>query len=257
MLFTDGPPSSIQDLAAQDSQLLTVASIEGIDVSAKLALAHQELALDLRSMLERQRYADQSWAFWLEPPARLHGVVVTPTLKNWHTFHSLEMVYRDAYYNQLNDRYAAKRDAFAGLARNAREQLIALGLGMTPNPVPQAVSPNASSGLGGALAAGTYYVTATWLNAFGEEGAAATPAAVTLAGVGNLVVQAVNPPAAANGWNAYIGAAPDAMTLQNTAPIPADQPWVQSNPLSSSGAAPGSGQKPGYHRPIPRVTGRG
>ena len=62
MLFTDGPPSNIQDLAAQDSQLLSVASVEGIDVTVKLALAHEELALDLRDMLESQRFAAQPFA---------------------------------------------------------------------------------------------------------------------------------------------------------------------------------------------------
>ena len=42
-LFTDGPVSSIDDLAAQDTQLLDVANAEGIDVTRKLGLAQDEL----------------------------------------------------------------------------------------------------------------------------------------------------------------------------------------------------------------------
>ena len=34
-LFTDGPISCIEDLTAQDSQLLNVASVEGIDMTQK------------------------------------------------------------------------------------------------------------------------------------------------------------------------------------------------------------------------------
>ncbi len=44
-------------------------------------------------------------------------VVVTPPLKLWHMFLSLEMVYRDAYNSQLNDRYAGKRDEFHGMVK--------------------------------------------------------------------------------------------------------------------------------------------
>ena len=43
---------------------------------------------------------------------RSRQVVVTPPLKLWHTFRTLEMVYGDAYNSQLNDRYAGKRDEF-------------------------------------------------------------------------------------------------------------------------------------------------
>ena len=41
-LFMDGPISNIDDLAGQDSQLLDVANVEGIDVTRKLALAQDE-----------------------------------------------------------------------------------------------------------------------------------------------------------------------------------------------------------------------
>jgi len=49
-LFIDGPASSMEDLAAQDSQLLDVASVENIDVTQKLALAQDELTLELNAL---------------------------------------------------------------------------------------------------------------------------------------------------------------------------------------------------------------
>ena len=50
-LFTDGPISCIEDLTAQDSQLLNVASVEGIDTTQKMAIAQEELAMDLIGVL--------------------------------------------------------------------------------------------------------------------------------------------------------------------------------------------------------------
>src|ERR1043166_3854550 len=101
-LFTDGPPSSMEDLSAQDSQLLTVANTEGIDVTQKLQLAHQEVGLELETLLCRTSPAGHM--FWISTQPKVEDVVITPGLQLWHAFRTLEMVYADAYQNQLNDR---------------------------------------------------------------------------------------------------------------------------------------------------------
>jgi hypothetical protein len=49
-LFTDGPASNIEDLAAHDSQLLTIAKSEGIDVTVKLALAQEAVGIELEEL---------------------------------------------------------------------------------------------------------------------------------------------------------------------------------------------------------------
>src|SRR5579883_2891896 len=107
-LFTDGPPATVEDLVVLDSQLLTVANVEGIDVTQKLELAHQELGLELTAQLKRWGNYEE-W-LWVSQYPKLNCVVVSPALKLWHSYRSLEMVYRDAYNSQLNDRYAGKRD---------------------------------------------------------------------------------------------------------------------------------------------------
>ncbi len=78
-LFTDGPISCIEDLAAQDSQLLNMASVEGIDVTQKIAIAYEELAMELYTALNRFGYLNQ--LFWLAPQPKLDRVVVTPPLQ--------------------------------------------------------------------------------------------------------------------------------------------------------------------------------
>ena len=127
-LFTDGLMSGMEDLAAQDTQLTNVANVEGIDVTQKLVLAQEELALEITALLTGSRCGDQ--AIWLQAQPRINNLVVTPALKLWHTFRALEMVYGDAYSSQLNDRYAAKRDQFHERAKWAYERLLLLGMGI-------------------------------------------------------------------------------------------------------------------------------
>src|SRR5947209_10460018 len=127
-LFTDGPVSCILDLTARDTQLLNVAVAEGIDVTQKLALAQDELALEVATLLTRSSYVDQMLSFSAQPD--LGSVVVTPAMKLWHTLRSLELVYADAYNNQLNDRYAGKRDQFRKMADSAYETLVQIGIGI-------------------------------------------------------------------------------------------------------------------------------
>ena len=257
-LFIDGPVSSVEDLAAQDSQLLDVASVEGIDVSQKLALAQDELTLEISALLTRLSYVDQ--LFWLAPQPNIGSVVVTPALKLWHTFRSLEMVYTDAYNSQLNDRYAGKRDQFHARAQWAYETLVLAGIGVASVPVPQAATPTVTAAAapapGTPLPDGTYYATVAWVNAAGEEGACAQPAIVATTGSSLRVQPAGAPPKTAAGWNVYVGAGPDSMALQNGPPIALGQTWLQPAAVAA-GRPPGLGQRPTYLKPVPRVIQRG
>jgi hypothetical protein len=252
-LFTDGPVSGIDDLSAQDSQLLDVASTEGIDVSRKLAAAQDDLGVELTVLLNKLRFADQ--AFWVASPPNLGMVVVTPPLKLWHTYLSLEMVYRDAYNSQLNDRYAGKRDQFHEMAEWAREKLIQTGTGIAARPVARAATPQVTA-LPGGLADGTYYVSMAWVNGNREEGASAVPAVITIAS-STLQVQPGPPPDNAIGWNVYVGSEEDGMVLQNEQPIGGGAMWRQPDSPATAGRGPGLGQDPNYFKPTPRLIQRG
>ena len=244
-LFTDGPLSSMEDLIAHDSQLLEVASTEGIDVTRKLALAQEELGMELTAMLPRAGTA-----------AGLESVVSTTALRLWHTFHALALVYRDAHYGQLNDRYKGKWEEYERLAEWAAEKVMQCGVGMVWNPVPQAQAPQLAP-VTGPLPEGTYYVSVAWINGEGEEGAASFPAAISLNA--GQTVRAMPPaaPAGAVGWNVFAGSAPDGMCIQNEAPIALNMAWTLVTDLRAGGRKPGSGQAPSYLRALPRLLQRG
>ncbi|HTX39700.1 MAG TPA: hypothetical protein VME43_32005 [Bryobacteraceae bacterium] len=239
-LFTDGPVSTIEELAGHDSQLLNVATVEGIDVTTKLELAQEELGIELETLLERRL---------------LDKVVVTPPLRLWHAYRSLEMVYQDAYSNQLNDRYANKRDEFRDLARWAMDRLIRLGVGLVHHPVPKAAEPCVTL-TPGLLPDGTYYATVSWVNAAGEEGDCADVVSVVTAS-STFVVNPRRAPGVAVGWNVYAGAAPEQVVLQNTVPNPVGATWVQPEPLVTDGKRPGQGQGPNTLYRIARRISRG
>jgi hypothetical protein len=254
-LFTDGLVSSIDDLSAQDSQLLDVSTAENIDVTQKLALAQEEIALGLDTLLTGTSYPDQS--LWLAPRAGVNRVVVTPALRLWHTYRALEMVYADAYNSQLNDRYAGKRNQFHSMASWAYDKLARIGAGMVIDPIPKAAMPTVTA-LASAtpLPGGTYYATVAWTNQAGEEGASAAPNTISTASQ-TLLVQPVNPPKNAVGWNAYVGVDSDSMFRQNSAPIAIAQTWTQPAPLTTTGQRAGQGQTPNFTKPVPRVLQRG
>ena len=51
-------------------------------------------------------------------------------MKRWHALHTLAIFYRDAYNNQLNDRYLAKWNEYLLLARGAQDVTTQYGIGL-------------------------------------------------------------------------------------------------------------------------------
>ncbi|HJZ98193.1 MAG TPA: hypothetical protein VKE70_16900 [Candidatus Solibacter sp.] len=107
MLFTDTPVIAIEELADHETVILDTASTEGINLTVKIGLATNEVGLQLQSRFPKLGLVNFA----------LNNVVVTPALRLWLTFHTLEIVYRDAFHNQLNDRYKAKWDEYKNLPR--------------------------------------------------------------------------------------------------------------------------------------------
>ena len=167
--------------------------------------------------------------------------MVTRQLKRWHAVHTLEIVYRDAFNNQLNDRYQPKFLEYQELSRNAREHTFHFGVGLALTPIPQAQAPVLSA-VAGLIPETTYYARASWVGASGQEGA---PSEMTAYGApaGSLpVVQMVNPPAAATAFNVYLGLTPEGLALQNPTPVPVGQSFTLAETGLAAGAAPGDGQ---------------
>lgn len=250
MLLTDGSPNTTEDLRVYESAILGVANSEMIDLNVKLDLATEEIAEEVLDFLLDHTSAD--WQvfsrFQLGMPAAgrrktgVSDVVVTRQMKRWHAVHALKIVYRDAFNNQLNDRYQAKFLEYQKLVLDARERNFHFGVGLALVPIPQAIAP-VFSAVAGNVPAVTYYARASWAGAPGQEGA---PSQITTydAPAGSLpsIQTPGPPPAAATGFNVYLGLTADALTLQNQTPVPVGQSFTLPGTGLVAGSVPGDGQ---------------
>jgi hypothetical protein len=256
MLLTDGNPNTSAGLVVYETEILDVASTEGIDLDQKLTLATEEISQDvLNVLLDHTRMTDPVASAMAGPNARrtigVSDVVVSARMTRWHALHTLAVTYRDAFNNQLNDRYRAKWKEYTLLAQGARTTAYGFGIGIVAGPVPQA-QPAVLSIASGDGQGGTFYVQTTWVNANGSEGAPSIETALTVAAQNDLVVTPVNPPAVASGFNVYIGASSGGETLQNSAPVPVGGSFTMPDTGVALGTPVGTGQVASYY-----VTGAG
>lgn len=253
-LFSDGPISDAEDLQRYENDILNVATAESIDLGAKIMLAQQDLANELLLFLFRRScLGDYSLA--ARRSQGLRDVVVTEPMRQWHVQRTLSLIYRDAYNNQLNDRYQGKWAEYEQLARVSAQTYFQIGVGLVADPVPMAGAPALSS-VPGTAAGGLFYVAVTWVNATGQEGA---PSKFVPLGTSNgqqLVVTVSGPPQDVTGWNAYVGTSPGSLTLQSQNSTENSSSWTMiSGP--NPGAPLPTGQPPTWFVVDHRVIQRG
>ena len=242
MLLTDGRPNDTEALRAYESSILELANTEQIELDKKLDLALGEISEDILDVLldHTRSYDPQST---IRRSIGVSDVVVTPQLRRWHTVHTLEAVYRDAFHNQLNDRYKGQFEQYHELSKNAREHTLRFGIGLVSLPIPKAQQPSFSF-VPGLIPATTYYVRVSWVGPGGKEG---TPSDETTydAPAGSLPkVTAVNPPAVASGFNVYLGPAPGCGKLQNSTPVAVGASFTLPITGLANGPSAGNGQTP-------------
>jgi len=243
MLLTDGNPNTDEDLRVYESGILDVSHGEMINLVAKLGLATEEISeIVLNILLDHTSIA--TGGDMTRRALGVSDVVVTRQLKRWHALYTLAIFYRDAYNNQLNDRYLAKWNEYVLLARGARDTTLQYGIGLVTTPIPEAGTPVLGSAPG-LLPATVYYVQISWVSATGAEG---NPGKATAfeAPVASLltVTNGSNVPAVATAFNVYVGLTDCPLTLQNSSPIPIGQIFTEASTGLIAGVPAGMGQSP-------------
>ncbi|MGA2598955.1 MAG: hypothetical protein ABSH09_18425 [Bryobacteraceae bacterium] len=240
-LLTDGLLNTSGALQQYENAILGVAATEEIDVTAKASLAQEEIATHLHLFLDRS--ALHSREFLVRRHVDVRDIVVTRPLKRWHAYRTLAMIYRDAYNNQLNDRYQGKWTEYETLAAGAEQVFYRAGAGIVQNPVPRASEPLLTTiplGVSGI----SYYVRISWINAFRQEGCASEIQQATTSDGSAMVVASAEGPEGIDSWNVYAGSGPESVQLQNATPIPIAGTWILPPNGLISGKAPGDGQTP-------------
>jgi hypothetical protein len=252
-MLLDGPPSTIEDLTAWDSDLLNVAVTEGIDLTTKLQLAAATVGRAVETMLLSA--LPFHGAIRSSSPTLRH-TAVTPQLKQWHTCLSLRLVYQDLYYSRLNDRYQAKMKLYSEEEAQALDDLRTIGLGVVFDPLPQALPPTIEM-VSTADAGGTMYVGVTLVNNRGEEGMMSVPIEADTQDSSAASISIIALADNAIGWNLYAGVAPDALTRQNSQTLDPLTSITLAPGQLSAGPKPGSGQRANLLYPIARRILRG
>jgi hypothetical protein len=242
-LLTDGGISTIQDLQGFDSAIVEVARVEGIHLPKKLELTEQHIALQLKRFVLSGGYEGRIG--YRDGDLDLRKIVVTEGLSRWHALKTLEAVYGDAYYRNLNDRYAAKQEWFAEQAREAWELLASTGVGCVGNPVARAGPPELSAAPV-PVTAGTYFVAVAWRNAEGAAGAVSEPAVRFVEQGEGLRVTSAGMDGSVTGYDVYVGLSEDVLYRQNAQPVPAAQSWEAPGHIALSGPVAGRGQAPEF-----------
>lgn len=248
-LFIDSEINDLRDLQKQESGILDVTSSEQIDITAKTGLAQDLITASVLIFL--MRHSSQ------EPPGTLFGsqsnarrrllgvsdVVLTEPLKRWHALKCLELIYQDAYYNQLNDRYKGKWMQYEQRAVTAEKQLLQIGIGLVADPVSKAQPPLLVA-VAGTTQATSYYVRIAWSNISGQEGLASDVVGLQTVDGTQLVVSAQQAPPNAFSWNVFAGLTPEGVTLQNDLPISTQVDWTIPATGLRKGRPLGNGQIP-------------
>ncbi|MEO8049690.1 MAG: hypothetical protein ABI833_04675 [Acidobacteriota bacterium] len=259
-LLTDGNPNDTEALRVYEAAIPEVANVESIDLDVKLCLATEEISQDVLGVLMGNMRAQYSSSYSAAGGDRrrigVSDVVVSPQMKRWHALHTLALVYRDAYNNQLNDRYWNKWEEYRELAIGAKERTLEFGIGLVATPVPRAAMPVLGT-TAGPSAATIYYAQVSWLSATGQAG---SPSLVTNFQTDDnslLTAAAVSAPPVAAGWNVYLGLTSSTLTLQNSAPLAMGATFTLPVAGLVSGPGPGDGQMADMFVPGDRILRRG
>jgi hypothetical protein len=257
-LFTDADIVTIDDLLPFEASLIQVASTHGINVDTKIGLATSTIGERLLQLLLDTGVSDPQW--FSRRVIGLSTVVVTPPLQKWLCFEALTQVFAEAYNLQLNTRFEGKWKQYREEAKRAFEHTIQVGLGVVFKPLPKPKLPPVSIQQGTAPAE-PLFVRTSWVNGRGGESALSPINGMVVNNQSGISVQmsegVLEAPAAALGWNVYVGSDADRITLQNGNMLALGSTWN----LPASGIVDGvtatNGQSPDYFVSVSRQIRRG
>lgn len=241
-LFTDAGIVTITDLQTYEGTIAQVASAHDINVNTKISLATN--AIGDRLMLWLLNIGASDPQFLTRRVIGLSTVVLTDPLRRWLVFESLSRIFAEAYNLQLNTRFQGKYQEYQAEVQAAAEYTFQSGIGIVFNPLREPAMPLVSVQSGSSSTA-ALYVQTTWVDSKGAESAASPVNGLILPAESTIMVAmsegALDIPAAAVGWNLYIGVDQGTATRQNSLPILTGSTWQ----LPATGVVIGSVAGPG------------
>jgi hypothetical protein len=236
-LFTDGLICDQESLREYESSILDVARTEGMELTPKLRVAQREIGFDIAAFLQR------NGSRYLSPDLELTNVAISETLRHWHAVHSLSVVYRDAYFAHLNDRFREKWAQYSLLAKEAKRRCFTAGIGIVSSPLARPDAPAWDLVQGEAPASRRYLIAVAIEN--GEAASAASSPVTAEADPGTLVRVQLGQLPTDSRWVVYAGTADGRLVRQTTISLPGGSVWTEAAcGVATVGDAPSNGQRP-------------
>jgi hypothetical protein len=243
----------VEELQAYDDSATTVAAEEGIDLAAKMRLSEGWITDRVDDFLRWETNWGQG--VYLQRGLTANNAVVDRRLKRWHLAHTLALLYRDAAFSQVNDRFEKKYEAYEKDAAQAKAEYFQSGVAFVRNPLRRPAPPTVTATVGDQPAA-VYLITATQVDPGGEESAPSQVVSAEAAEGNGLTVTA-NGPAAGTGWNVYAADSNGVMRRQNDTPLNANAVWTLPQTGLAAGPTATSGQEPDGRVKDRRILPRG
>jgi len=257
-LITDASFIGLDELGLYETNITTVTSSHGIDIDAKIAVSTASVGDLLLLRLLKAGLSDPQHMYRRQ--LGVSTVVVTPPLERWLCVDVLANIFAEAYNVQLNDRFKGKWTQYLQQADVAQQLVWQYGVGIVNQALPQPL-PALASLQEGPLANQELLVQVAWADADGNEGALSPVLGVEVPAGSSIAVSTAEgsegAPAAAAGWNVYLGQIGLDVTRQNNAPIPIGSTWFLPESGLIEGPEPLGGQNPDYYVIDPRRTPRG
>jgi hypothetical protein len=217
-------------LQAYDGSATNVAAEEGIDLAVKMSLSEAWITDRVDAFLR-----------W-ESTLTEENAVVDERLKRWHLANVLSMLYRDASFSQVNDRFEKKWKAFELDAVQRKTEYFLAGVSYVGSPVRKPGAP-AVSVIVGVQPAAAYLTAIARVDGAGRESAPSELTAVQAAAGNGLIVSA-NGLAESDRWNVYATDGDGPMRKQNDVAMSASATWSLPDSGLSAGVQAGTGQTP-------------
>jgi|SRR5271157_3221049 len=257
-LLTDSSIIGFDDLAPYETNITTVTATYGIDIDAKISISIASVGDLLLLRLLKAGLSDPQHMYRRQ--LGVSTVVVTPPLERWLCLDVLANIFAEAYNVQLNDRFKGKWMQYLQLADVAQQLVWQYGVGIVDQALPQPL-PALASIQEGPLANQELLLQIAWTDANGNEGALSPVFGVEVPDGSSVAVSTAEgsdgAPAAAAGWNVYLGRIGLDVTRQNNAPIPIGSTWFLPDSGMIQGPVPVGGQTPDYYVIDPRRMPRG
>jgi len=239
-LLMDGLVSGVEALVQVDSGVTDVARAEGISIYHKLDLAQRDCELKILQFVVNHGLEARLGTTNNMP--RLDRITVNDGLKRWFALYTLQLMYSDAYYRSLNDRYGKKYEHFRDLASTSWEEYTDTGITCVYDPIPRGTIAGLETNEI-PIGSGAYVVALAWVSASGESGALSEHAAIEVGPSQGFTLAPGPAPSGVAGYDVYAGSGGTPLWKQNVVAVDPESAFQASTVISGAGmpSEPGQG----------------